>query len=136
VILLATDTGSEWKSCMEMLSSLSQLFTSGHVPDIFSASEIKGVLDAMMEEPQLVSDLKLRPSDFSGVTTHVVWQEFTRRCRQNVHVVLCMQKQSDLLLSRATAFPQFFKGIPTVMFQDWSSAICKEVNHTGPLMFV
>eukprot|EP01105_Mastigella_eilhardi_P016134 TRINITY_DN3695_c0_g1_i1.p1 TRINITY_DN3695_c0_g1~~TRINITY_DN3695_c0_g1_i1.p1 ORF type:complete len:4489 (-),score=1285.68 TRINITY_DN3695_c0_g1_i1:87-13553(-) len=94
----------------EFLESINNMLTSGMVPALFAEDEKEQIIKAMREE---VSKLRIFDSREN------CWDFFINRCRDNLHVVLCMSPAGDMLRKRCRSFPGLVNNTSIDWFQQW-----------------
>lgn len=100
------------------LELINNILTIGMVPGLF-ADELKGGLCSPLEKE--ISDKGLPQ------TKEFAWQYFINRCRENMHVVLCMSPAGDTLRIRCRNFPGLVSNTTLDWFFPWPEEALTDV---------
>ena len=110
-----TDTHVVEQGFLELINNI---LTIGMVPGLF-ADELKSGLCAPLETE--IRQKKLPESK------EFAWQYFINRCRENMHVVLCMSPAGDTLRIRCRNFPGLISNTTLDWFFPWPEEALQDV---------
>eukprot|EP00466_Bigelowiella_natans_P011733 jgi/Bigna1/49976/estExt_Genewise1.C_620014 len=103
VVFLFTDAHVKDENFLEMINNM---LTSGMVPALFSADEKAPLIDAVTKECKAAGIAPNREN---------CWNFFVDKCRNNLHIVLCMSPSGNTLRIRCRNFP----GLVSNTIIDW-----------------
>ncbi|KAG9396016.1 Dynein heavy chain and region D6 of dynein motor [Carpediemonas membranifera] len=107
VVFLFTDSHCVEESFLELVNNI---LTSGVVPALFAEDEKDRIVNEVRPEVQ-------RKGIFD--TKDNCWSYFIGKCRDNLHVVLCMSPVGDTLRTRARNFPGLINNTTIDWFTVW-----------------
>ena len=89
---------------------LNNILTIGIVPGLFPEEEKEGLISPLDKEMRA----KKLPE-----TKEFRWQYLVKRCRENIHIVLCMSPAGDTLRLRCRNFPGLVSNTSIDWFFPW-----------------
>uniref|UniRef100_A0A7S4D2X3 Dynein-1, subspecies f n=1 Tax=Eutreptiella gymnastica TaxID=73025 RepID=A0A7S4D2X3_9EUGL len=107
VVFLFTDAQVAQEGFLELINNM---LASGMVPALFADDEKESLMNPVVDE---VINLGLAP------TKDNKWSYFVNRCRDNLHVVLCMSPSGDTLRTRCRNFPGLVNNTVIDWFPKW-----------------
>eukprot|EP00767_Chilomastix_cuspidata_P004259 gnl/Chilomastix_cuspidata/4391.p1 GENE.gnl/Chilomastix_cuspidata/4391~~gnl/Chilomastix_cuspidata/4391.p1 ORF type:complete len:5137 (+),score=567.95 gnl/Chilomastix_cuspidata/4391:1094-15412(+) len=107
ISFLFTDQQIVDESFLELINNI---LTSGMVPALFTEDEKQTIIGHVRPEV-----LKMGIFD----STDNCWNFFVDKCRNNLHVILCMSPAGEALRKRCRAFPGLISSCTIDWFQPW-----------------
>ncbi|KAI9206289.1 dynein heavy chain and region D6 of dynein motor-domain-containing protein [Polychytrium aggregatum] len=109
VVFLFSDTQLQLESFLE---DINNMLNTGEVPNIFAADEKAAVIEQVRaaltrENPKL------------DASPAALYNQFINRCKENLHVVLCMSPIGDAFRNRLRMFPSLVNCCTIDWFQVW-----------------
>jgi dynein heavy chain len=108
-VFLFTDTQIQEESFLE---DINNLLNSGEIPNLFAADEKQNMMDLV--RASLAKTAKA--PDESGAS---LFAKFTERCRENLHIVLCMSPVGEAFRNRLRKFPSIINCCTIDWFKEW-----------------
>ena len=108
-VFLFSDTQLKLESFLE---DLNNLLNTGDVPNLFPADEKNTIVETMRTALKSTTD----PTKNSPAA---LFNAFLERCRDNLHVVLCMSPIGDAFRNRLRMFPSLVNCCTIDWFQSW-----------------
>lgn len=109
-VFLFSDTQIQEESFLE---DISNLLNSGEVPNLYPSDEKEEILGVCRNHA--------RAAGKSDMSAPAIFAYFVDRCRENLHVVLCMSPVGDAFRSRLRKFPSIINCCTINWFQRWPS---------------
>jgi len=106
-VFLFTDSNVKYESFLEIINNM---LRSGVVPALHTEEEKGACIEAVRNE---VKEKGLLP------TREICWNYFINKCRNNLHVVLCMSPAGEALRRRARNFPGLISNTVIDWFFPW-----------------
>ncbi|RKP21444.1 hypothetical protein ROZALSC1DRAFT_11414, partial [Rozella allomycis CSF55] len=91
------------------LESINNILTSGYVPALFADDEKDGIISGIRDEA----------AKFNIQSKEKIWNYFINKCAENLHIVLCMSPNGDLLRTRCRNFPGLVNNTVINWFPPW-----------------
>ncbi|KAJ3181753.1 Dynein heavy chain 7, axonemal [Geranomyces variabilis] len=110
-IFLFSDTQCQEESFLE---DINNMLNAGEVPNLFAADEKQELFELMRADTRGGSGG--RASDTSPAA---LFQWFLERCRENLHICLCMSPVGDAFRNRLRKFPSLINCCTIDWFTDW-----------------
>ncbi|KAH7817501.1 dynein haevy chain 5, inner dynein arm 1 alpha [Monocercomonoides exilis] len=107
VVFLFTDAHVVNSSFLEYINSM---LTSGMVPALYAEDEKDAIIRELSEEM----------TRFGLFSRDECWNHFVNKCRNNLHIVLCMSPAGDTLRIRCRNFPGLVSNTCIDWFESWS----------------
>lgn len=107
-VFLFSDTQLKQESFLE---DLNNLLNTGDVPNLFPADEKMAIVEQMRQV--------MKPTDPAKSTVAALFNAFLERCRDNLHVILCMSPIGDAFRNRLRMFPSLVNCCTIDWFQAW-----------------
>lgn len=107
-LFLFSDTQIQEESFLE---DISNILNSGEVPNLYPQDEKEEIINALSNEA--------RAAGKTDTTSATVFAYFVDRCRENMHVVLCMSPVGEGFRSRLRKFPSLINCCTINWFQRW-----------------
>ncbi|EKX36467.1 hypothetical protein GUITHDRAFT_97557 [Guillardia theta CCMP2712] len=101
------------------LEDINCLLGSGEVPGLFAPDEVSNYRELMRNEARAAG---------MEETPTVLWQLFIERCRQNLHLILCMSPIGEAFRTRVRMFPNLVNCCTIDWFPAWSNEALQEVS--------
>eukprot|EP01135_Chromosphaera_perkinsii_P002697 Nk52_evm65s226 gene=Nk52_evmTU65s226 len=111
---LFTDAHVAQEGFLELINNI---LTTGMVPALFADDEKDGIINNIRDEAEKLGVLPVKDQ---------LWNYFIGKCRNNLHVVLCMSPVGELLRERCRNFP----GLVNCASIDWFTAWPEEALYT------
>ncbi|KAJ3048328.1 Dynein heavy chain 7, axonemal, partial [Rhizophlyctis rosea] len=108
-VFLFSDTQIQEESFLE---DINNILNSGEVPNLFAADEKQELFELMRSDTRSTS----RPTDSSPTA---LFAFFVDRCRENLHVCLCMSPVGEAFRNRLRKFPSLVNCCTIDWFKDW-----------------
>ncbi|TPX60044.1 hypothetical protein PhCBS80983_g02063 [Powellomyces hirtus] len=108
-IFLFSDTQCQEESFLE---DINNMLNAGEVPNLFAADEKQELFELMRADTRNGG----RSSDTSPAA---LFQWFLERCRENLHICLCMSPVGDAFRNRLRKFPSLINCCTIDWFTDW-----------------
>ncbi|OAJ39728.1 hypothetical protein BDEG_23556 [Batrachochytrium dendrobatidis JEL423] len=108
-VFLFTDTQIQQE---EFLEDLNNILNSGEVPNLYAADEKQELFELIR------ADMKSTGKVFDGTPT-AMFAEFVNRCRENLHVCLCMSPVGEAFRHRLRKFPSLVNCCTIDWLKDW-----------------
>eukprot|EP00741_Cyanophora_paradoxa_P008927 tig00000142_g8641.t1 len=115
-VLLLSDTQIVMES---MLEDANSMLNAGEVPGVFAPEEMIAIADTLRRHAGNAG---------RGTSLQAVWAFFVERCRENLHVVLCMSPASDAFRTRLRMFPSLVNCCTIDWFAEWPSEALRSVG--------
>eukprot|EP00741_Cyanophora_paradoxa_P007767 tig00001206_g7515.t1 len=115
VVFLLSDTQIVEES---MLEDMNNVLNTGEVPNLFPQDETTTIVE------------KMRPAATAagrGANNSMIFQYFVERCRNNLHVVLCMSPIGDAFRNRLRMFPSLVNCCTIDWFSTWPESALRSV---------
>ncbi|KAH3745451.1 dynein heavy chain 10, axonemal [Pelomyxa schiedti] len=100
------------------LEAINNILTCGLVPSLFADDEKEHIAQEMREEVARNKVLSNREN---------CWTLFTERCRDNLHVILCMSPASESLHMHCQSFPGLISNTCINWFHPWPNEALRSV---------
>jgi dynein heavy chain len=107
-VFLFSDTQVKESSFLE---DINNILNSGEVPNMYPGDERQAILE-MLRGPAKDTGRNLE-------TPLQLWAFFVERCRNNLHIVLCMSPIGEAFRTRLRMFPSFVNSCNIDWFQKW-----------------
>ena len=107
-VFLFSDTQIQEESFLE---DLSNLLNSGEVPNLYASDEKEEILEICRSEA--------RNAGKTDMSSAAMFAFFVDRCRENLHIILCMSPVGDAFRSRLRKFPSLINCCTINWFQRW-----------------
>ncbi|KAH6585966.1 hypothetical protein BASA50_000909 [Batrachochytrium salamandrivorans] len=108
-IFLFTDTQIQHESFLE---DINNILNSGEVPNLYASDEKQELFELIR------ADFKSSGKSFDGTQTYM-FGVFVDRCRENLHVCLCMSPVGEAFRHRLRKFPSLVNCCTIDWFKDW-----------------
>ena len=108
-IFLFSDTQIQHESFLE---DINNILNAGEVPNLFAADEKQELFEMIR------LDWKSSGKTFEGTPTYM-FGVFVERCRENLHVCLCMSPVGEAFRNRLRRFPSLVNCCTIDWFKDW-----------------
>ncbi|KAJ3286989.1 Dynein heavy chain 7, axonemal [Borealophlyctis nickersoniae] len=108
-VFLFSDTQIQEESFLE---DINNILNAGEVPNLYAADEKQELFELMRQDTRAVG----RPTD-SSPTAQFAY--FVDRCRENLHVCLCMSPVGEAFRNRLRKFPSLVNCCTIDWFKDW-----------------
>lgn len=108
-VFLFSDSQLQLESFLE---DINNILNTGEVPNIFASDE-----RAMVIEKVRAAMLKENPKYEGSINT--IYSQFVNRCKENLHIVLCMSPIGDSFRNRLRMFPSLVNCCTIDWFQVW-----------------
>nr|KAJ3423148.1 Dynein heavy chain 7, axonemal [Polyrhizophydium stewartii] len=108
-VFLFSDTQIQQESFLE---DISNILNSGEVPNLYAPDEKQELFELIR------NDLKSSGKSFEGTPTYM-FGVFVDRCRENLHVCLCMSPVGEAFRNRLRKFPSLINCCTIDWFKDW-----------------
>ncbi|KAJ3188443.1 Dynein heavy chain 3, axonemal [Gaertneriomyces sp. JEL0708] len=108
-VFLFSDTQLQLEAFLE---DINNLLNTGEVPNIFPADEKAAVIEQ-------VRTALTRDNPKLDASPAALYSQFIARCKENLHVVLCMSPIGDAFRSRLLMFPSLVNCCTIDWFQAW-----------------
>ena len=116
-------SGADGKTCTFLLSDtqiksetfledLNNLLNTGEVPNIFAQDEKATIIDK-------IRAILLQENPKGDYDTATLYSTFVSRCKNNLHIVLCMSPVGDAFRSRLRMFPSLINCCNIDWFHAW-----------------
>ena len=102
------------ESFLEVVNSL---LSTGYYQDLFSTEEVSGIQES----------LKMNKKNYQ-LTNHERWEIFIGNIKRNLHFVLCMFPQGNILRNRIRQFPALVNCCTVDWFFDWPKTALEAVT--------
>ncbi|KAJ3073863.1 Dynein heavy chain 7, axonemal [Podochytrium sp. JEL0797] len=106
-IFLFSDTQIQQEAFLEEINNV---LNSGEVPNLYPQDEKQELFEVMR------SNMTARTGD---TTPAAMFQLFIDRCRENLHIVLCMSPVGEAFRNRLRKFPSLINCCTIDWFRDW-----------------
>ena len=100
----------------KFLEDINNLLNIGEIPNLYIGDEKESMLTDVKEKHKL---------SISGISP--LWEYFVGRCKNNLHIVLCLNPIGDKLRTRLRNFPSLISCTSPIWVQPWSKEALKEV---------
>ncbi|XP_057312411.1 dynein axonemal heavy chain 12-like isoform X2 [Hydractinia symbiolongicarpus] len=110
-VFLLTDSQIKEESFLEDVDSL---LNTGEVPNLFAVDEKAELIEAV--RPIAVAQADDRNAEFSPLA---LFNFFVSRCKDNLHIMLCMSPIGDAFRNRLRQFPSLINCCTIDWFQPW-----------------
>eukprot|EP00003_Mantamonas_plastica_P009854 TRINITY_DN1922_c0_g1_i3.p1 TRINITY_DN1922_c0_g1~~TRINITY_DN1922_c0_g1_i3.p1 ORF type:complete len:2408 (+),score=832.24 TRINITY_DN1922_c0_g1_i3:887-8110(+) len=117
ILFLLVDTQFKHDTFLE---DVNNILNTGEIPNLFPADEKAEIVETMTGEAQLL-DIVITPAN--------VYRHFVSKCRQNVHVIMCMSPVGDSLRNRLRMFPSMVNCCSIDWFDPWPVDALEGVAH-------
>ncbi|KAJ3012302.1 Dynein heavy chain 7, axonemal [Thoreauomyces humboldtii] len=107
-IFLFSDTQCQQESFLE---DINNMLNAGEVPNLFAADEKQELFELMRADT--------RGGRISDSSPAALFQFFLERCRENLHICLCMSPVGDAFRNRLRKFPSLINCCTIDWFTDW-----------------
>ena len=107
VVFLFTDDQVAHEGFLEYINNM---LTTGMVPTLFEDDEKEQLMSQVRDEAAKVGQ---------GQTKDSLWKYFSRKCADNLHVVLAMSPQGEKLRERCRSFPGLVNNTIIDWFTPW-----------------
>ncbi|KAJ3194173.1 Dynein heavy chain 3, axonemal [Irineochytrium annulatum] len=108
-VFLFSDTQLQLESFLE---DINNMLNTGEVPNIFAADEKAAVIET-------VRNAILKENPKFEASPAALYSQFIARCRENLHIVLCMSPIGDAFRNRLRMFPSLVNCCTIDWFQVW-----------------
>jgi dynein heavy chain, axonemal len=108
-VFLFSDTQIKLESFLE---DINNILNTGEVPNIFPSDEKAAV-------NELVRNAILKENPKADCSPNALYNNFLRRCKENLHVVICMSPIGDSFRNRLRMFPSLVNCCTINWFQVW-----------------
>ncbi|KAJ3181585.1 Dynein heavy chain 7, axonemal [Gaertneriomyces sp. JEL0708] len=108
-VFLFSDTQCQHESFLE---DINNMLNAGEVPNLFANDEKQELFELMRSDTRS----PVRSSDTSPAA---LYQLFVERCRENLHICLCMSPVGDAFRNRLRKFPSLINCCTIDWFTDW-----------------
>ncbi|TPX68902.1 hypothetical protein SpCBS45565_g02819 [Spizellomyces sp. 'palustris'] len=108
-VFLFSDTQCQEESFLE---DINNMLNAGEVPNLFAADEKQELFELMRSDTRSAG----RAADSSPAA---MFQWFLDRCRENLHICLCMSPVGDAFRNRLRKFPSLINCCTIDWFTDW-----------------
>ncbi|KAJ3328189.1 Dynein heavy chain 7, axonemal [Blyttiomyces sp. JEL0837] len=108
-VFLFSDTQLQLESFLE---DINNMLNTGEVPNIFPADEKAAVIE-------LVRNALMRDNPKLDASPAALYSQFIGRCKENLHIVLCMSPIGDAFRNRLRMFPSLVNCCTIDWFQVW-----------------
>jgi len=115
VVFLFSDTQIKQESFLE---DLNNILNTGEVPNIFAKDEVMGLMEMVRNAAKKLGR-DGSPSE--------LFDFFVERCRQNLHMVVCMSPVGDSFRTRLRMFPSLVNCCTIDWFSEWPDDALKSV---------
>ena len=105
----------------DILEDISSLLAQGEVPGLFPNDEKMKIMEELMSN----NDEKL-----ISMTNNEKFNFFIRKCKENLHLVLCFSPVGDNLRRRIRNFPSFINNTTINWFMPWPETALNAVART------
>ncbi|KAI8819310.1 dynein heavy chain and region D6 of dynein motor-domain-containing protein [Fimicolochytrium jonesii] len=109
-IFLFSDTQCQDESFLE---DINNMLNAGEVPNLFATDEKQELFDLMR------SDTRGGGGRGTDSSPAAMFQWFLERCRENLHICLCMSPVGDAFRNRLRKFPSLINCCTIDWFSDW-----------------
>lgn len=92
------------------LELINNMLTAGIVPALHTDEERDNILEALRDEAKKA---------VGAITKETIWQYYTQKCVNNLHIVLAMSPTGEALRTRCRSFPGLVNNTYIDWFQAW-----------------
>jgi dynein heavy chain len=108
-VFLFSDTQIQQESFLE---DINNILNSGEVPNMYAADEKQELFELIR------ADFRSNGKTFEGTPTQM-FSTFVDRCRENLHICLCMSPVGEAFRTRLRKFPSLINCCTIDWFKDW-----------------
>ncbi|RKO94242.1 dynein heavy chain and region D6 of dynein motor-domain-containing protein [Blyttiomyces helicus] len=119
-VFLFSDTQIQEESFLE---DINNILNAGEVPNLYATDEKQELFELMRADTRSTS----RPTDS---TPTALFSFFVDRCRENLHVCLCMSPVGEAFRNRLRKFPSLVNCCTIDWFKDWPDDALEMVAST------
>ncbi|KAL7748727.1 hypothetical protein RI367_005881 [Sorochytrium milnesiophthora] len=109
VVFMFSDTQIQQESFLE---DISNLLNSGEIPNLFAADE-------KVEVTEMVRAEASKKPGMADATSTALFAYFVERCRENLHIILCMSPVGEAFRVRLRKFPSIVNCCTIDWYQSW-----------------
>ncbi|XXQ31525.1 Dynein heavy chain AAA lid domain containing protein [Plasmodiophora brassicae] len=114
-VFLLSDNNLKNESFLE---DINNILNNGEVPNLFAPEELASIVDSTSTAARAAN---------RGDSASAVYSFFVQRCRQNIHIVLCLSPIGDAFRERLRQFPSLVNCCTIDWFHPWPTNALRSV---------